>query len=60
MPKRKPPYRSPDGLDWRDPQMPVYAHSRTQGMVLIEPERWSRVCAKRMEMHPPEDTEQPK
>ena len=27
MMKRRQPYRSPDGLDWRDPDMPVYARA---------------------------------
>ena len=25
--KRRQPYKSPDGLDWRDPDMPVYARA---------------------------------
>ena len=27
MKRRRPKYQSPDGIDWRDPNMPVYARA---------------------------------
>ncbi len=30
--KRRPKYKSPDGIDWRDPDMPVLRHGVVNGI----------------------------
>lgn len=41
---RRKPYRSPDGKDWRDPNMPVIVNSKSEGWTEWAPERLSRVA----------------
>lgn len=46
--KRKP--LPPDTrLNWRDPEMPCYAHSISKGMILITPDRLQKVSQYRMQ-----------
>ena len=44
MPRRRPRYHSPDGLDWRDPDMPVVRKIRSGEVRLMEPERVAKVA----------------
>jgi hypothetical protein len=44
------PYRSPDGLDWRDPEMPLARKGRE-----IAPEKLQQVCNMTMRQSPEPD-----
>lgn len=50
MPRRKSPYRSPDGLDWRDPNMKLvrdYTFQNGRKITEVDPEfetQWREHC----------------
>lgn len=46
--RRRKPYASPDGLDWRNPEMPCYEKSNSRGMVIFTSKEKQDLAARRL------------